>query len=81
MEFPEIIRDIMFYSKMNQGELADLLDVNQTTIGQWKSGKKKPGFDNILKIYETLGLTPDEICGVTEITRKLDFSNLIRKSV
>lgn len=81
MEFPEIIRDIMFYSKMNQGELADLLDVNQTTIGQWKSGKKKPGFDNILKIYETLGLTPDEICGVTEITRKLDFSNLIRKNV
>lgn len=81
MEFPEIIRDIMFYSKINQGELADLLDVNQTTIGQWKSGKKKPGYDNILKIYETLGITPDEIFGVTEITRKLDFSRLVRKSV
>ena len=81
MEFPEIIRDIMFYSKINQGELADLLDVNQTTIGQWKSGKKKPGYDNIGKIYETLGITPDEIFGVTEITRKLDFSRLVRKSV
>ncbi len=81
MEFPEIIRDIMFYSKINQGELADLLDVNQTTIGQWKSGKKKPGYDNIVKIYETLGITPDEIFGVTEITRKLDFSRLVRKSV
>ena len=81
MEFPEIIRDIMFYSKINQSELADLLDVNQTTIGQWKSGKKKPGYDNIVKIYETLGITPDEIFGVTEITRKLDFSRLVRKSV
>ena len=81
MEFPEIIRDIMFYSKINQGELADLLDVNQTTIGQWKSGKKKPGYDKIVKIYETLGITPDEIFGVTEITRKLDFSRLVRKSV
>ena len=81
MEFPEIIRDIMFYSKINQGELADLLDVNQTTIGQWKSGKKKPGYDNIVKIYETLGITPDESFGVTEITRKLDFSRLVRKSV
>lgn len=81
MEFPEIIRDIMFYSKINQGELADLLDVNQTTIGQWKSGKKKPGYDNIVKIYETLGITPDEIFGVTEITRKLDFSRLVRKRV
>ena len=81
MEFPEIIRDIMFYSKINQSELADLLDVNQTTIGQWKSGKKKPGYDNIVKIYETLGITPDEIFGVTEITRKLDFSRLVRKRV
>ena len=81
MEFPEIIRDIMFYSKINQGELADLLDVNQTTVGQWRSGKKKPGYDNIVKIYETLGITPDEVFGITEITRKLDFSRLVRKSV
>lgn len=81
MEFSEIIREIMFDSRINQCELAALLDVNQTTVGQWKSGKKKPGYDNIVKIYETLGITPDEICGVTEITRKLDFSNLIRKSV
>lgn len=81
MEFPEIIRDIMFYSKINQGELADILGVNQTTVGQWKSGKKKPGYDNIVKIYETFGITPDELFGVTEITRKLDFSELFRKQV
>lgn len=47
--------------KLSQKKLADLLGVNQTTVGQWLAGKKKPNYDSILLLYEKFGITPDRL--------------------
>ena len=64
MEFQEIIKDIMIKNNLSQENLGKCLGVNQTTIGQWLHGKKKPSYDSILAIYQKFGITPNELFGI-----------------
>ena len=64
MEFQEIIKEIMIKNNLSQEGLAKVLGVNQTTVGQWIHGKKKPSYDSILAIYENFGITPNEFFGI-----------------
>ena len=49
---------------LSQQKLADQLGVNQTTISQWLLGKKKPGYDSILLLYEKFGIEPNLLFGI-----------------
>lgn len=49
---------------LTQSNLAKIIGVNQTTIGQWLLGKKKPSYDSILAIYQNFNITPNEIFGI-----------------
>ena len=64
MEFQEIIKDIMVMNNLSQEKLGKILGVNQTTIGQWLNGKKKPSYDSILAIYKNFNITPNELFGI-----------------
>ncbi len=66
MIYSEIIKDIMLESGLTQEELAAVLGVHQTTVGQWVLGKKKPGFDSILSIYHHFGVTPNDLFGIDD---------------
>lgn len=61
MAYSEIIKEIMIEKNLSQQNIANILNVNQTTISQWLMGKKKPSFDNIKMIYEKFGVTPNEL--------------------
>ena len=60
----EIIKNILITYNLSQEKLAKKLGVNQTTVGQWLLGKKKPSFDSIMALYENFGVTPNEIFGI-----------------
>lgn len=64
MQFSEIIRELMQNEGLSQQKMADLLGINQTTVGQWLLGKKKPSYDNIYSIYLKFGITPNELFGI-----------------
>lgn len=64
MKYSEILKDIMNDKNLSQAKLAEILNVNQTTISQWLLGKKKPNYDNILAIYEKFDITPNELMGI-----------------
>ncbi len=64
MEYIDIIKSIMVEHNLTQQKLADILDVNQTTVGQWLMGKKKPSYDSIMAIYAHFGVTPNELFGI-----------------
>ena len=64
MKYKEVIKDIMEENKLSQQQLGAILGVNQTTIGQWLAGNKKPSFDSIIIIYEKFGVTPNELFGI-----------------
>ncbi len=62
--YSEVILDIILKYKLSQERLAKILQVNQTTVGQWLNGKKKPSYDSIKAIYENFGITPNELFGI-----------------
>lgn len=64
MSYKEIISDIMAKNNLSQEGMAKILGVNQTTVGQWLNGKKKPDYDSILLLYEKFGVTPNELFGI-----------------
>ena len=64
MHYIEVIKQIMQDKNLSQQALADILGVNQTTVGQWLLGRKKPSYDNILLLYEKFGIMPNWLFGI-----------------
>ncbi len=64
MPYKEIIKQIMIDNKLSQQGIADILEVNQTTVSQWLLGNKKPGYDSIMQIYEKFGIEPNLLFGI-----------------
>ena len=64
MPYIDVIKQIMSNNNLSQQKLADILGVNQTTVSQWLLGRKKPGFDSILSLYEKFGVEPNELFGI-----------------
>ena len=64
MPYIEVLKHIMEKNGLSQQKLADVLGVNQTTVGQWLLGRKKPGYDSILLICENFDITPNELFGI-----------------
>lgn len=64
MPYVDILRQIMAEHNLSQQKLADVLGVNQTTVGQWLLGKKKPGYDSIRLIYEKFHVEPNALFGI-----------------
>ena len=62
--FQDVIKELMQLNNLSRQQLADRLGVNQTTIGQWLRGKKKPGYDSIMALYEKFGVEPNLLFGI-----------------
>ena len=64
MHYIEVIKQLMIEHNLSQKKLADILEVNQTTISQWLLGKKKPGYESILQIYKKFDISPNMLFGI-----------------
>ncbi len=64
MSYIEVIKNVMFENNLSQQKFADILGVNQTTVSQWLLGKKKPGYDSILMMYEKFDIKPNQLFGI-----------------
>lgn len=66
MSYPyiDIIKQLMIEQNLSQQKLADILGVNQTTVSQWLLGKKKPGYDSIMLLYQKFDVDPNSLFGV-----------------
>jgi len=54
--------NFMSRKKISQTELAEVLDVHQSAVSQYVSGKSGVVFDKVEKLVE-LGITPEELFG------------------
>lgn len=66
MNYVEVLKEFMIENELTQQKLADILGVNQTTVSQWLLGKKKPGYDSIMAIYNKFGIMPNTLFGINE---------------
>lgn len=66
MPFIDVIKQLMSEKNLSQQKLTDELGVNQTTVSQWLLGRKKPGYDSILLLYEKFGVSPNQLFGIDD---------------
>lgn len=59
--FAEKIKAARRAKKMTQKELADLLNVDRSTVAHYENGTAKPQFDSIRRLSEVLDLTYSEL--------------------
>ena len=64
MPYIEVLKEIMSMNNLSQQKFADILGVNQTTVSQWLLGRKKPGYDSIMLIYEKFDFEPNTLFGI-----------------
>ncbi|MDE6614694.1 MAG: helix-turn-helix domain-containing protein [Clostridia bacterium] len=64
MPYIEVIKEIMQEHNLSQQKFADIIGVNQTTVSQWLRGRKKPGYDSLLLIYEKFNIEPNVLFGI-----------------
>ena len=56
---------------MTQGQLADQCGINDATVSAYVNGSMTPGIDKVWRIAEALGVTPNELCGWSELTGEM----------
>ena len=64
MWYIDIIRQVMQERGLSQQAFADILGINQTTVSQRLLGKKKPGYDSIMLLYEKFDIEPNLLFGI-----------------
>lgn len=63
MEFKELRKK----AGLTQGQLAEKLDIGQSTVASWECGKTKPRADTLIKLSGILNCTTDELLGKTVV--------------
>ena len=62
--------------KITQKKLAEILDVSQTTINAWESGRQEPSLGKIFLLSKLFNITPDYLYGFDNETKK--YLNFIK---
>lgn len=70
MEFSERLQKSMNRQTVTMYKLAKAINVHQSTIKNWISGKSKPGLDALMKISSTLDCDVDYLLGRQEEFKK-----------
>jgi len=71
MNFSENLKNIRKEKKLSQQELADKLNVAQSTVGMWESGQRTPKIEELDRLAKTLKITVTRLLGQkhVEITK------------
>lgn len=64
--FSEILSGLMIENNLNQSTLAFKINVKQSQVSEWLSGKSKPGYDNLKAIAIALDVSADVLLGIKE---------------
>jgi transcriptional regulator with XRE-family HTH domain len=64
--FPNRLRTAREYRGLNQGELAQRAGMQPSAISHFETGTRKPSFDNLRLLADTLDVTTDYLLGRVE---------------
>ena len=68
MKFSERLKQLRKSRKLTQAELAKLLNVAQSTVGNWESGTREPDMETITKIARALSVPVERLFPQPDLT-------------
>ena len=69
--FPDRLRTAREYRGLTQGELAERSNLQPSAISHFETGARKPSFDNLLLLANTLDVTTDYLLGRVDEFKQL----------
>lgn len=63
-QFSKNLKFLREKKKLSQNKLAELANVNQTTIARWENEEISPSLDNILDVADALNISVANLTGV-----------------
>lgn len=80
LDFPNIMKDLRIQRGMTQKELAKLLNVSQSAVYYWESGKREPNLDMLFKISDIFNIGVDDLIGLPDTIPDLSEKEIERLS-
>ena len=77
--FPLRLRIAREYRGWNQGELATRADLQPSAISHFETGTRKPSFDNLHLLAETLDVTIDYLLGRVDEFKALSGADRLHR--
>lgn len=72
MNTGKIIRDLRIKNKLSSKELSKILNISESAISLYESGKRTPSISLIIKMADYFNVSTDYLLGVTE--KKYQFN-------
>jgi methanogenic corrinoid protein MtbC1 len=76
-DFGTRLKSIRKLKKMTQKELAEMLNVTQSTIANYESNLRFPGEANLKEISDLLHISTDYLLGISEETKAVKVSGVV----
>ena len=66
IEAAEILAEFLKINQISQGAFAKAIDVKQSQVSEWLSGKAKPSYDTLRKIAIAYDISADYLLGIKD---------------
>lgn len=76
ISFAMRLKKLREQKKLNQTELANLLEVSNGSISKWERGDRQPDYETLEKIADTFNVTIDYLLGRSDIKYKSGDSQM-----
>lgn len=63
MSLGKTLKELRLSKKLNQSDLAKLLNIDRTTYGKYETGDSSPDYDKLLKLADFFGVSTDYLLG------------------
>lgn len=73
LDFKTKITNWRIESGYTQEEMADICKISTRTIQTWERGERLPGFDSLILISKTMGVSIDWLCGQSKYWQTADM--------
>lgn len=71
MVFGQRLEQLLIEKDIQQSELATFLSVGDSTVSQWKTGKRSPDIETVKRIARFLNCTTDYLLGESDARKPL----------
>lgn len=76
--FSELLKHLRKEKGVTQPQLADAIGVSKGNVGDWETGKSRPGFDAIIALAQYFDVSADYLLGLrTRVKPPLDDNNTL----
>ncbi len=76
METNEVIRNLRIKNNLSSKELSKILNISESSVSLYESGKRKPSLGLIIKIADYFSVSTDYLLG---ISHKENENNMVEK--